>query len=74
MRALGGGKHTASLKLHQPQAINPTAGKVLWTGAIGPHHWSSPIVDNGVVYMIDGNSGGFGTGNTGDLLAWSLGG
>jgi hypothetical protein len=44
---------------------------VLWTGAIGLHHWSSPIVDNGVVYMVDGNSGGFGTGTTGDLIAWS---
>jgi len=31
-----------------------------------------PIVDNGMVYMVDGNSGGFGTGNTGDLIAWSL--
>lgn len=72
--ANGAGEHTASLRLHQVQAINPTTGKVLWTGAIGLHHWSSPIVDNGVVYMVDGNSGGFGTGNTGDLIAWSLGG
>jgi hypothetical protein len=72
--ANGAGEHTASLKLHQLQAINPTTGAVLWTGAIGLHHWSSPIVDNGVVYMVDGNSGGFGTGDTGDLIAWSLGG
>jgi len=69
--ANGAGEHTASLKLHQVQALDPTTGKVLWTGAIGLHHWSSPIVDNGVVYMVDGNSGGFGTGTTGDLIAWS---
>jgi outer membrane protein assembly factor BamB len=72
--ANGAGEHTASLALHQVQAINPTTGKVLWTGGIGLHHWSSPIVDNGVVYMVDGDSGGFGSGDTGDLIAWSLGG
>jgi outer membrane protein assembly factor BamB len=70
--ANGAGEHTASLKLHQVQAINPTTGKVLWTGNIGLHHWSSPILANGVVYMPDGNSGGFGSGTSGDLIAWSL--
>jgi outer membrane protein assembly factor BamB len=68
----GAGEHTSSQKLHQVQAIDPTTGKVLWTGAIGLHHWSSPIMANGIVYMPDGNSGGFGSGTSGDLIAWSL--
>jgi outer membrane protein assembly factor BamB len=71
--ANGAGEHTTTQKLHQVQAIDPTTGKVVWTGAIGLHHWSSPIVDNGVVYMVDGNSGGFGSGTSGNLIAWSLG-
>jgi outer membrane protein assembly factor BamB len=70
--ANGAGEHTQSMPLHQVQAINPTTGKVVWTGSIGLHHWSSPILANGVVYMPDGNSGGFGSGTSGDLIAWSL--
>ncbi|GAB3882549.1 hypothetical protein GCM10029964_040470 [Kibdelosporangium lantanae] len=70
--ANGGGEHTTDLKTHQVQAIDPTTGKVAWTGSIGEHHWSSPIMANGVLYMIDGNSGGFGTGTSGHLIAWSL--
>ena len=69
--ANGAGEHTTTLKLHQVQAINPTTGAVVWTGNIGLHHWSSPILANGVLYMPDGNSGGFGSGTTGDLVAWS---
>ncbi len=71
--ANGAGEHTQSLNLHQVQAINPTTGKVLWTGKIGLHHWSSPIMANGIVYMVDGNSGGFGSGTSGNLIAWALG-
>jgi outer membrane protein assembly factor BamB len=70
--ANGAGEHTGTQKLHQVQAINPTTGKVAWTGGIGLHHWSSPILANGVVYMVDGNSGGFGPGTSGNLIAWSL--
>jgi outer membrane protein assembly factor BamB len=70
--ANGAGEHTQSMPLHQVQAIDPTTGKVLWTGAIGLHHWSSPIMADGVVYLPDGNSGGFGSGTSGDLIAWSL--
>jgi outer membrane protein assembly factor BamB len=69
----GAGEHTQTQTRHEVQAINPTTGKVLWTGPIGLHHWSSPILANGVVYMLDGNSGGFGSGTSGNLLAWSLG-
>ncbi|OLB65830.1 MAG: hypothetical protein AUI10_05130 [Actinobacteria bacterium 13_2_20CM_2_72_6] len=71
--ANGAGEHTTDQKLHQVQAINPTTGKVAWTGGIGLHHWSSPILANGVVYMVDGTSGGFGSGTSGNLIAWSLG-
>ncbi|HEX4222157.1 MAG TPA: PQQ-binding-like beta-propeller repeat protein, partial [Pseudonocardiaceae bacterium] len=71
--ANGGGEHTTTLKVHQLQAINPVTGKVVWTSNIGQHHWSSPIMANGIVYLADGNSGGFGSGTSGDLLAWSLG-
>ena len=71
--ANGGGEHTTTLKLHQMQAINPTTGKVVWTSNIGVHHWSSPIMANGILYMVDGNSGGFSSGTSGDLIAWSMG-
>lgn len=70
--ANGGGEHTDTLKTHQVQAIDPVTGKVAWTGSIGQHHWSSPIMANGVLYMVDGNSGGFGSGTSGHLIAWSL--
>ncbi|MFC0431942.1 PQQ-binding-like beta-propeller repeat protein [Kutzneria buriramensis] len=72
--ANGGGEHTDKLTKHQVQAIDPTTGKVLWAGDIGQHHWSSPILANGTLYMVDGNSGGFGTGTAGNLIAWSPGG
>ena len=68
----GAGEHTTTQKLHQVQAINPTTGQVVWTGTIGLHHWSSPIEADGVIYMPDGNSGGFGSGTSGNLTAWSL--
>ncbi|HEX4700561.1 MAG TPA: PQQ-binding-like beta-propeller repeat protein [Pseudonocardiaceae bacterium] len=71
--ANGGGEHTTTLKVHEVQAIDPVTGRTAWTGTIGVHHWSSPILVNGVLYMADGNSGGFGGGTTGDLIAWSLG-
>ena len=70
--ANGAGEHTKSLPVHQLQAINPSTGAVVWTGVIGLHHWSSPIEANGILYLPDGNSGGFGSGTTGDLIAWSL--
>ncbi|HJP78839.1 MAG TPA: PQQ-binding-like beta-propeller repeat protein [Pseudonocardiaceae bacterium] len=70
--ANGGGEHSSTLKVHQLQAINPVTGKVVWTAKIGVHHWSSPIMANGIVYLADGNSGGFGSGTSGNLIAWSL--
>lgn len=35
-------------------ALNPTTGDLLWSAALpGAIHWESPIVANGVVYMVD---------------------
>lgn len=66
----GAGEHTnAAATL---QALDPTTGKVLWSSPTGLHHWSSPIVVNGTVYLPDGNSGGFGSGTTGSLKAWRI--
>ncbi len=70
--ATGGGESTGSESPRQVQAINPTTGTVLWTGAIDEFHWASPILANGILYMADGNSGGF-SGPGGHLRAWSLG-
>jgi len=72
--AVGGGEHTDTTSTHHLQAINPTTGKVVWSASLGQFHWASPIVANGIVYMCDGNSGGFGSGTGGNLHAWNLGG
>jgi hypothetical protein len=72
--AVGGGEHTDTTSTHYLQAINPTTGAVVWASPIGQFHWGSPIVANGILYMADGNSGGFGTGTGGSLHAWKLGG
>jgi hypothetical protein len=48
------------------RALNPLNGSVLWSSTgIGPIHWESPIVDNGVLYITD---------NNGHLTAFSVGG
>src|SRR5581483_9108021 len=70
--AAGGGEHSSTATVHQLQAIDPTTGKILWTAPLGQFHWTSPIVANGIVYMCDGNSGGFGTGTGGNLYAWHV--
>jgi outer membrane protein assembly factor BamB len=43
------------------QAIDPATGNVLWSAPIGAHHWSSPIMMSGVLYMADVN-----------LTAWAV--
>jgi hypothetical protein len=70
----GGGEHTTTNPIHELHAIDPTTGAILWTGQMGQTHWTSPIVANGIVYICDGNSGGFGSGTTGNLMAWHLSG
>jgi hypothetical protein len=48
------------------RALNPLNGQTLWSSTgIGPIHWESPVVDNGVLYITDGN---------GNLTAFSIGG
>jgi len=37
-------------------AVDPTTGTVLWQGATQSVHWQSPIVVNGVVYLVDHNT------------------
>jgi outer membrane protein assembly factor BamB len=41
------------------QAIDPATGNLLWSAPIGGHHWSSPIMMNGIVYMADVNLTGW---------------
>ena len=49
---------------HRITALDPLNGNVLWSDtSIGPVHWQSPIVANGILYMPD---------NAGILYAWSL--
>ncbi len=39
------------------QALNPVDGTKLWSdGGIGPIHWESPVVVNGVLYITDESS------------------
>ncbi|HTQ30493.1 MAG TPA: chitobiase/beta-hexosaminidase C-terminal domain-containing protein [Opitutaceae bacterium] len=70
--ATGGGEHTSAESPHQINAMDPTTGTVLWSGAIDQFHWTSPILANGILYMADGPAGGFGSGAA-NLTAWSLG-
>jgi hypothetical protein len=43
------------------RAYNPTTGATLWTTAVGPIHWQSPVVVDGLVLLED---------SSGDLTAW----
>ncbi|HZP59926.1 MAG TPA: chitobiase/beta-hexosaminidase C-terminal domain-containing protein [Opitutaceae bacterium] len=70
--ATGGGEHTSAESPHQINAMDPTTGTVLWSGAVDQFHWTSPILANGILYMADGPAGGFGSGAA-NLTAWSLG-
>jgi hypothetical protein len=35
------------------QALTPASGVQLWSAAIGAVHWQSPVVANGVLYILD---------------------
>jgi hypothetical protein len=62
--------------------LDPATGNLLWSAMVGPHHWSSPIMVNGILYLGDGDSGGCNlatanpnctpAGTDGHLTAWSL--
>jgi outer membrane protein assembly factor BamB len=76
------GESTSRTSPHLLEALDPATGKELWTGMVGPHHWSTPIMMNGVLYMADGDSGGCDVananptctpaGNNGHLTAFGL--
>jgi len=34
-------------------ALNPTTGAIIWQGITSGLHWQSPIVVNGVIYLVD---------------------
>jgi hypothetical protein len=62
--------------IHKIYALNPLTGTELWSAQIDFHHWSSPVVANGVLYIADGKTGenGASKANVGTLTAFSLGG
>src|SRR5262249_3618273 len=53
-------------------ALDPATGKVYWSAPTLPHHWSSPIVANGIVYLAQGPAGDRQSGTSGVLTAWAL--
>jgi hypothetical protein len=70
--AFGAGEHSATQPFKHIQALDPTTGKVLWDATTIEHHWSSPIVANGIVYLPQGNAGDRQAGTSGALTAWAL--
>jgi outer membrane protein assembly factor BamB len=62
--------------IHKIYALNPLTGAELWSAPIDFHHWSSPVVVNGVLYIADGKTGeaGASQANAGTMTAFSLGG
>ena len=39
------------------RALDPLSGDTLWSDStIGTIHWSTPVVDNGVLYLSDENN------------------
>src|SRR5262245_14172053 len=70
--AFGAGEHSPSQPFHHLEALDPTTGAVLWDVPTDAHHWSSPIVANGVVYMAEGAAGDGFAGTSGSFVAWAL--
>jgi hypothetical protein len=77
----GAGERTGGSATHPINALDPATGNVLWTANVGPHHWSSPIMVNGILYLADGHSGGCDVANgsptcmpqgPGNVTAWSI--
>ncbi len=76
------GERTVNSTPHLIQAIDPPSGELLWSAMVGEHHWSSPIMVNGILYLADGSSGGCNVangnptckpaGDNGHLTAWAL--
>ena len=70
--AFGAGEHSSTQTFKHIQALDPTTGNVLWDAPTIEHHWSSPIVANGIVYLPQGNAGDRQAGTSGSLTAWAL--
>jgi outer membrane protein assembly factor BamB len=68
----GAGERSPSQPFRHIQALDPATGKVLWDAPTLPHHWSSPIVANGVVYLAQGPAGDRQSGTSGVFTAWAL--
>jgi hypothetical protein len=62
--------------IHKIYAMNPLTGAELWSDEIDFHHWSSPVIANGVLYIGDGKTGegGAAQANVGTMTAFSLSG
>ena len=70
--AFGAGERSTTQPFRRIQALDPATGKVLWDAPTLPHHWSSPIVANGIVYLAQGPAGDRQSGTSGVLTAWAL--
>jgi hypothetical protein len=70
--AFGAGEHSDTQPFKHIQALDPTTGRVLWDAPTILHHWSSPIVVNGIVYLAQGGAGDRQAGTSGEFTAWAL--
>jgi outer membrane protein assembly factor BamB len=70
--AFGAGERSTIQPFKHIQALDPATGKVLWDAPTLAHHWSSPIVANGIVYLSQGPAGDRQSGTSGVLTAWAL--
>ena len=70
--AFGAGEHSTTQPFKHIQALDPTTGNVLWDAPTILHHWSSPIVVNGIVYLAQGGAGDRQAGTSGEFTAWAL--
>jgi outer membrane protein assembly factor BamB len=57
---------------HNIYACEPTTGAVLWKDVVDFHHWSSPMVANGVLYVPDGTVSESGGSGKATLKAFAL--
>jgi outer membrane protein assembly factor BamB len=70
--AFGAGEKSTTQPYRRIEALDPATGRVLWSAPTLPHHWSSPIVANGIVYLAQGPAGDRQSGTSGMLTAWAL--
>jgi outer membrane protein assembly factor BamB len=70
--AFGAGEKSVNQPFKRIEALDPATGTVLWDAPTLPHHWSSPIVAGGVVYLAQGPAGDRQAGTSGVLTAWAL--